>query len=347
MGVNLVPIMRGFTIRNRTFSSSHCAVVEGCVSPGSRRLLAFDFLIWNAGNRDLRLGDPADNPQWYEWSPCHSHYHLKDFNVYRIFDCDGNEWHGQKQSFCMIDIERRSGGPTAAQFTSCNHNQGISRGWADVYGRNLDCQWIDITGLPDGDYTVEGRTNYAGVIREDWYGDNYTWKGVRIAGNTVTEIPVPCYPEDCSPFNPRNIRARRINGRWKVVDGDHWLLDFDNSRSDAQRAARTIRHYSLNRICFIGRPSRSGKQLMMYFKRGNSPPNGPFAGEDCILFNPNNVRARLLRGRWKVTEGSMWMLDFGKSEDNARRAVWIIEKYGFRYQCFVGRPNAPMMYFRR
>ena len=31
-------------------------------------------------------------------------------------------------------------------------NMGISSGCSDVYASNLDCQWIDITGTPNGNY---------------------------------------------------------------------------------------------------------------------------------------------------------------------------------------------------
>ena len=34
---------------------------------------------------------------------------------------------------------------------SCD-NQGISPGCSDQYASHYDCQWIDITDLPDGDY---------------------------------------------------------------------------------------------------------------------------------------------------------------------------------------------------
>jgi Lysyl oxidase len=346
MGVNLVPIVRQFQIDTRFFSAGSCAVAEGCVVPGMRKLLRFDFLCWNAGDADLSIGSPAAHPEWYEFSPCHGHYHLKDFNGYKLFDCSGREVTGNKQAFCMIDIERLSGGPASPQFQDCNNDQGISAGWADVYHRGLDCQWIDVTGLPDGDYVLEARTNRTGLLGEDWYGDNFTWAGVRLAGAAVTQLPVPCYPEDCLGFDPGNVQAVNIGGRWKVVDGSHWILDFGASQANAQKARDIIKHYGMNEICFVGRPSPTGQQLMMYFKVNGAAPAGAFPGEDAIPFNPANVVAQQAGGRWKVTEGSMWMLDFGVSEANARKAAAIIREYGFSYQCFVGRPGAPMMYFR-
>ena len=348
MGANLIPIVRKFKIETKTFAANDCAKQEGCIdSTGTRKLLRFDFLCWNAGDKEVKMGAPAQNPQWYEFSPCHGHYHLKQFNGYKLYDCKGKERKGNKQAFCLEDSEKLSAGPANKKFNDCNNNQGVSAGWADLYGANLDCQWIDITGLPDGEYVVEARTNRSGIVKEDWYGDNFTWAGVKITGNTVKEIPVPCYPEDCIGFNPANVQAKNIGGRWKVVDGDHWILDFNTKEAEAKKARDVIKFYGMTSICFVGRPSPTGKQLMMYFKVGNKAPSGAFPGEDAIAFNNANVEAKKVSGTWKVVDGNMWMLDFGASEANARKAVWIIKKYGFNFQCFVGRPNAPMMYFRK
>ena len=89
MGANLVPVVRGFSIQTKTFGANDCTVVEGCGVVGKRKLLRFDFLCCNAGNADVHMGVPAQNPQWYEFSPCHGHYHLKSFNEYALFDCRG------------------------------------------------------------------------------------------------------------------------------------------------------------------------------------------------------------------------------------------------------------------
>lgn len=40
-------------------------------------------------------------------------------------------------------------------------NQGITSGWADLYYKQLSGQWIDITGIPEGDYIVRVEINAA------------------------------------------------------------------------------------------------------------------------------------------------------------------------------------------
>lgn len=353
---NLIPIVGDFEIGQETFPrpavvtqhGQDCAIAEGCTVAGSRKLLRFTFKTWNRSLVDLNVGSPADNPQWYEHSVCHGHKHLRDFNTFKLINCkDLSVKRGTKQAFCLIDLDPvDSWARVTPQFTNCNYDQGVSAGWADVYDKRLDCQWIDITGLADGEYVLEARTNANMLIPESSFGDNVTWTGLRIKGNTAQEIPVPCYPEDCNAFNPSNVKAQQFNGRWKVVDGNHWILDFGSDREDAEKARDIIKHYVMNRICFVGRPASDG-QLMTYFKTRTGVPTGSFTGEDAIPFDPNNIGAQEVGGRWKVVDGSHYILDFGVSEANAKKAVFIIKQYNFRYICFVGRPNAEMLYFRK
>ena len=55
-----------------------------------------------------------------------------------------------------MDLECSDGG--TAQY-GCSI-MGISAGCGDIYGAGLSCQWIDITTVPDGDYTMVVRTNW-------------------------------------------------------------------------------------------------------------------------------------------------------------------------------------------
>ena len=349
MGVNLVTRVRNFSIQNRTFSASDHDVQDGCVTPGAHKLLRFDFLSYNAGNADLVVGSPAARPDLFVWSAGHGHYHLKDFNEFLLFDAAGNlATVGYKQAFCAIDIERIS--PTAAgspQFNDCNSDQGISAGWADVYGWFLACQFVVIDGVPDGDYTLQSTTNAQRRVGEDCFGDNTLWTGVRITGNAVQVIDPPFIPADRIPFNRAAVTAVQVGGRWKVAEGNHWMLDTGASPWEAQRAVEIINHYGLASLCFVGRPRCGGISPMMYWLTdAGRAPSGQLPGEDCIPFDRANLAVVDVGGRWKVVEGTHWLLDFGPGQGNAIAALHFIRKHRFDEICFVGRPDPSMTYFK-
>ena len=50
--------------------------------------------------------------------------------------------------------------------------QGIQRGWADVYTSHLPCQFIDVTDVPDGAYTLEIELNADRTLVELDYDNN-------------------------------------------------------------------------------------------------------------------------------------------------------------------------------
>src|SRR5947209_17673956 len=107
MGVNLVTIVRNFSIRHETFTPNDHDVQDGCITPGAHKLLRFDFLSHNAGDADLVIGSPAARPDLFVWSAAHGHYHMKDFNQFLLFDAAGNlATVGVKQSFWASDSER-------------------------------------------------------------------------------------------------------------------------------------------------------------------------------------------------------------------------------------------------
>jgi 2-haloacid dehalogenase len=150
-------------------------------------------------------------------------------------------------------------------------------------------------------------------------------------------------PDDCLPLRPQAVQVQQVAGHWKIVDGNEQVLDFGASQANAQRAKAVIVQYGFDRICFVGRPEAP----MMYFTVGGAAPSGAMPGEDAVAFDLAGVVAQQVAGQWIVTDGTARMLDFGASKANAVHAVTIIKRYGFTHQCFVGRPNAPMMYFRK
>jgi hypothetical protein len=154
---------------------------------------------------------------------------------------------------------------------------------------------------------------------------------------------VPRNEHDFIPFNPQKAKVMNVRRRWKIVVDGMWLLDFGSIKKEADQALKVIKHYGLNNQCFVGRPHPS----MEFYLADGQAPEGPMAGEDTIPFNPAAVEVQYVRGRWKVVEGNHWIMDFDQAEAEARQALSYILRYGFRYICFVGRPDPSMTYFRK
>lgn len=173
-------------VDTRAFAATDCAVVEGCIAQtGTRRLLRFDTATANVGTADLVVGSPTTGA-CFQFSECHQHYHFRGFSQYTLYQADGTTVAatGHKQSFCLEDVEQYAAAPApdpANPFT-CN-NQGLHVGWEDVYPNDIDCQWIDITGVPAGEYLLTVAINTAGYLPES----NYT--------NDTATVPVTIPPE--------------------------------------------------------------------------------------------------------------------------------------------------------
>ena len=96
---------------------------------------------------------------------------------------------GEKQGFCFEDSLKY--GRNASGGYDCDY-QGITSGWGDFYYKQLPGQWIDITGVPEGDYLVRITLNKGGLFDQ---GQN------RYPDVIETQIHVP---------DPRN----KVDGTW-------------------------------------------------------------------------------------------------------------------------------------
>lgn len=156
-------------IVDRFFDDGSCALEEGAVGgSGYRRILRFDTVVLNGGDGDLIVGDRSDpgNPyaDWFFFATCHGHYHIRDFSVYELRRLDGSlAATAQKGGFCFEDSLKYDGGKSHGYTCA---NQGITSGWGDWYYKQLTGQWIDITGVAEGDYIVRVTVNYAGIFNE-------------------------------------------------------------------------------------------------------------------------------------------------------------------------------------
>ncbi|MGI8906134.1 MAG: lysyl oxidase family protein, partial [Candidatus Sumerlaeaceae bacterium] len=155
-----------------------CAVEGGCTLAGRRRLLRFAAYTQNVGASDLSLGSPVGNPM-FEFHACHGHYHFEEYLNIRLLTTTGTVVAGRKQSFCILDSVRHNSSAPAAPLYHCA-NQGMQAGWGDIYTAGLDCQYVDITGVPPGSYVLELHVNPLQILAEASYANNVSTVSVTI-----------------------------------------------------------------------------------------------------------------------------------------------------------------------
>jgi hypothetical protein len=173
-----------------SFSDTSCPMLDECVGgTGERRLLRFSTITPNLGTADFHVGSPASNPELFEFSECQGTDLFADYASYRLLDADGLEvGTGHKSAFALIDLVPWTDDAGPAQY-GFGQEMGISVGWADVYDAGLECQWVDITDVPIGDYTLEISVNPLQVIEESSYDNN-----ILLVPVTITDEDVPGPP---------------------------------------------------------------------------------------------------------------------------------------------------------
>ncbi len=185
-------LMSSVSFEWRNFPADDCAIVEGCVeASGERRLLLFDTWTPNTGNADLYLGPPSASVDYFQYSSCHMHYHFNSYAQYGLYDESGLlAAMGHKQAFCLLDFYQYPGTSGRGAHYTCS-NQGIEANWQDVYGSNLDCQWVDITDVEPGTYTLRVDLNFEHLLNESDYSNNQTEVTITIPPE-ASDVTVPC-----------------------------------------------------------------------------------------------------------------------------------------------------------
>ncbi|HKY28733.1 MAG TPA: lysyl oxidase family protein [Pyrinomonadaceae bacterium] len=194
-------------VSEETFGPDSCTVAEGCVTaPGTHLVLRFMSSTPNIGQTDLFIGDPNQCiGSLFRFSECHQHLHFQEYADYRLWTVAGyQKWVagrdltkpstsgknaklladarangeliiGRKQGFCIIDVQPFQFGnvePGPPRYQSCGTNQGLKVGWADQYHPLLGCQFIQVTGVREGDYVLEDHVNPEHLFPESDFTNN-------------------------------------------------------------------------------------------------------------------------------------------------------------------------------
>ena len=158
------------------FAPTSCVIADGCIgAPGTRTLLRFEGDLMNLGRGDLKIGSPVNNPL-FSFSACHDHYHLKNIMTFELLDGAGEPVIGDlgrvvvhKPGYCIqgvVQVAGESPDPYTCQ------NQGLSPGWEDIYAADLNCQWLDVTGVRPGNYSLKITVNGSRLFPESDFDNN-------------------------------------------------------------------------------------------------------------------------------------------------------------------------------
>jgi len=169
------------------------------------------------------------------YHPAHSHFHMEGYADYRlvqnvggqpgaqIFRNDGTEAVGEKVGFCLINVSTFTlpGGQPSTSLPGynasgqpspgCGFQQGVSVGRADVYGSDYDGQWIDVTGVPNGNYFIAVTADARDAVEESDETNNTMYVSFNLNVNPPTGgIPLDRFDQTANG-GPNNTFATATN----------------------------------------------------------------------------------------------------------------------------------------
>lgn len=97
---------------------------------------------------------------------------MEVFATFDIYDKKGNRVaEGHKASFCLEDNQCIPG--VEPRYVCANYgDQGISVNCSDIYKFTVDCQWVDISDIDPGIYTLKVAVNPEYKVAEMSYENN-------------------------------------------------------------------------------------------------------------------------------------------------------------------------------
>lgn len=208
----VLPLPPGVHLETQHFAADACEVLEGCGTPGLRRLLRFDTEVRNLGPGDWFLGDPASNPEFVR-DGCHNHYHYDNLIALRLLDERGVLVSASRKiGFAPADVDRwdTTNAPPNTRFNN-DAFLGVQRGWSDIYSYHVPCQYVDITDVPPGRYTLELEMDPDNKVAELDEHNNVT--------RLTVELPADWAPCDAPPPNDDLAHAQLIPADASSVTG--------------------------------------------------------------------------------------------------------------------------------
>jgi hypothetical protein len=190
---------------------------------GGRRLLRFTVMMVNVGDGHFELrGSRSSTSQPMHMSQVVYETTARNSPIAQQFMTDAvasyagdghNHWHvdemmrydawgstrtlrGAKVGFCILDSDPWNlslpgevgpyyrGTMCSTNPSALSNRMGISVGWGDEYEYYLAWQWVDITGLPGGTYTVRAKVDPNGFFLEKDETNQCAWARLSLSGSS-------------------------------------------------------------------------------------------------------------------------------------------------------------------
>jgi len=191
----------------------------------------------------------------------HGHFHYDGYAYYKLRQnvagqpgpyvtrADGTGVVGEKVGFCLLDFVNGSwntlsppdgpGGLNTAlphynaagqPSNGCGLLQGVTVGHADGYSNSLDGQWIDVTGVPNGQYFVEIQLDGENAVTESNENNNTRTFAYTLNVNQTTGGISPDQFDTGTSHNDTFGTATDVGAMGTFVQPGltiHWGEDFD------------------------------------------------------------------------------------------------------------------------
>jgi len=154
-----------------------------------------------------------------------------------------------------------------------------------------------------------------------------------------TGIPVPGvgFVGERIVIDPRRIDIRKDGGEYKLVSGNDVLGRFGPSEWSARDALKFIQDSRFTEFCKIG-------ETTFFLIDGKPPTKVPFNVQGRS-FDPKNVKARNLDGRFGVYDGSGRLIFSCTTAEEAEQTAKAIQGFGFDTVCRLGLSDRTSLKF--
>jgi hypothetical protein len=147
-----------------------------------------------------RVRDTTATMQWA--ADGHNHFHVLDLQRIKIQNLNQSTLRNSaKTGFCFLD-SYVYGSTKPSRYNSANSvckvapnktvPMGVSVRWGDIYRSTIAHQWIDITGMPSGDYLIkivaDPPWETGGRFLESNESNNRGWAKIRITKTGVSVL---------------------------------------------------------------------------------------------------------------------------------------------------------------